>query len=142
MSLAVSHRPSLRHRAADVAGVALSVACLVHCLALPLALVLAPALSTWLDLSGEVHAAILMLALPAALVAMVGGWRRHRRPMPALLAATGLTLLALGLAAHETWLPVADPEIADRFFSGAGALLLAGAHLINWRRGGHPATHD
>ncbi|MBA3942169.1 MAG: hypothetical protein C0520_13245, partial [Sphingopyxis sp.] len=58
--------PAARPRIADIAGFALSFTCLVHCLALPLALLLAPALSRWIALSEGVHAAILLLALPAA----------------------------------------------------------------------------
>ncbi|OHD08940.1 MAG: hypothetical protein A3E77_08350 [Sphingopyxis sp. RIFCSPHIGHO2_12_FULL_65_19] len=120
-------------------GLALSLSCLLHCLALPLLLLLAPALSRWIALPEGVHAAILMLALPAAAIAMRDGWRRHRRIVPAMLAAAGLGLLALGLLAHEGWMAAADPEAADRMLTSMGALVLAAAHLLNWRwrhRGG------
>lgn len=133
--------PSSPGRAADLAGVTLSFACLLHCLALPLAILIAPALSGWLALTEGVHAAILLLALPAALIAMSEGWRRHRMWTPALFAAAGLALLALGLAAHERLLPVADPEAADRWFSTTGALALASAHIANWRRRDHARDH-
>jgi len=126
-------RPRLRSSLADLLGVGLSLTCLVHCLALPMLLLLAPALSPWLALPEGIHAAILLLALPAAAIAMRDGWRRHRRIMPALLAAVGLGLLASGLAAHDGWLGVADREAADRWLTSAGALMLAAAHLANWR---------
>ena len=129
--------PSPRAR---TAGIALSSACLVHCLALPLALLIAPALGGWLALPEWLHAAILLLALPAALIAMTDGWRRHRLWTPPLLAAAGLGLLTLGLAAHEGWLAAADPEIANRLLTSVGAVSLAAAHLFNWRmqhRGRH-----
>ncbi|WP_170935546.1 MerC domain-containing protein [Sphingopyxis indica] len=125
--------PSSRARLFDAVGVGLSFACLVHCLALPLLLLLAPALAAWLSLPEWIHAAILLLATPAAFVAMTGGWRRHRRAGPALLAAGGLILLGLGLAGHAGWLGTLDPEAADRWFTSAGALSLAAAHLANWR---------
>ncbi len=125
--------PSPRARTADLAGIALSSACLIHCLALPLALLIAPALGGWLALPEWLHAAILLLALPAALVAMTDGWRNHRRWTAPLLAASGLGLLALGLAAHEGGLAAAAPETADRLFSSAGAVALVTAHLLNWR---------
>ncbi|NIJ35733.1 hypothetical protein FHR22_000382 [Sphingopyxis panaciterrae] len=114
-------------------GIGLSLTCLVHCLALPLLILLAPALSRWFALPEGIHAAILILAAPAALVAMHDGWRRHRRMGPGLWAAAGLTLLASGLAAHEGWIAVADPAAADRLLTSIGALGLAGAHLANWR---------
>ncbi|MBO9696158.1 MAG: MerC domain-containing protein [Sphingopyxis sp.] len=125
--------PAVRPRLADLTGIALSLTCLVHCLALPLALLLAPALSRWIALPEGVHAAILLLALPAAAIAMRDGWRRHRRTMPAVLAAAGMSLLALGLSAHEGWIATADPEAADRLLTSIGALTLAAAHLVNWR---------
>ncbi|WP_447764367.1 MerC domain-containing protein [Sphingopyxis panaciterrae] len=125
--------PAPRARAADLLGVSLSFACLVHCLALPLLILLAPALSHWFALPEGVHAVILLLALPAAMVAMSDGWRRHRRTAPVFLASAGLGLLALGLAAHEGWLAAANPEAADRLLTSLGALSLSGAHLANWR---------
>lgn len=125
--------PAARPRLADLTGLVLSFTCLIHCLALPLLLLLAPALSRWIALPEGVHAAILLLALPAAVIAMKGGWRRHRRTMPAICAAAGLGLLALGLSAHEGWIAVTDPEAADRLLTSAGALTLAAAHLANWR---------
>ena len=125
--------PTARPRFADLMGIGLSLTCLVHCLALPMLILIAPALSRWLALPEWVHAAILVLALPAALMAMRGGWRRHRRWTPALLAVSGLGLLALGLAAHEGWIAVTDREAADRLLTSFGALTLATAHLINWR---------
>jgi hypothetical protein len=133
--------PAARPRLADLTGIALSFTCLLHCLALPLALLFAPALSRWIALPEGVHAAILLLALPAAAIAMRDGWRRHRRAMPALLAAAGLGLLSLGLSAHEGWIAATHPEAADRLLTSLGALTLAAAHLVNWRwrhrSGGH-----
>ena len=131
--------PAARPRLADLTGILLSLTCLIHCLALPLILLLAPALSRWIALPEGDHAAILLLALPAAAVAMRDGWRRHRRLVPAVFAVAGLSLLALGLSAHEGWIAVANPAAADRLLTSAGALALAAAHLVNWRwrhRGG------
>lgn len=124
--------PAARPRLADLTGLLLSLACLIHCLALPLLILLAPALSRWIALPEGVHAAILLLAVPAALVAMHDGWRRHMRIAPGLAAAMGLGLLAAGLVAHEGWLATADPAAADRLLTSLGALSLAGAHLANW----------
>jgi len=125
--------PAARPRLADLTGIVLSFTCLLHCLALPLLLLLAPALSRWIALPEGVHAAILLLALPAAAIAMRDGWRRYRRLAPTLLAVSGLGLLALGLSAHEGWIAAADPEAADRLLTSIGALTLAAAHLVNWR---------
>lgn len=125
--------PAARPRFADLFGVGLSLTCLAHCLALPLLILLAPALSRWIAMPEWFHAAILMLAVPAALIAMTDGWRRHGGLMPGVLAGVGLTLLAAGLAAHEGWVAVADRAAADRLLTSLGALALASAHLFNWR---------
>ncbi|MDP3783823.1 MAG: MerC domain-containing protein [Sphingopyxis sp.] len=125
--------PAARPRFADLLGITLSLTCLVHCLALPLLILLAPALGTWIAMPEWVHAAILMLALPAAIFAMKDGWRRHGRALPAMLAATGVGFLAAGLAAHEGWLALPDLESTDRLLTSLGAVALATAHLLNWR---------
>ncbi|WP_137870270.1 MerC domain-containing protein [Sphingopyxis sp. 2PD] len=125
--------PAARPRLADLLGITLSLTCLIHCLALPLLILLAPALGTWIAMPEWVHAAILMLALPAATIAMKDGWRRHGQALPVLLAGAGLGLLAAGLAAHEGWLALADPETADRLLTSLGAITLATAHVLNWR---------
>lgn len=125
--------PAARPRLADLLGITLSLTCLVHCLALPLLILLAPALGTWTAMPEWVHAAILILALPAATLAMKDGWRRHGRMAPAVLAAAGLGLIAAGLAAHEGWMALADPETADRLLTSLGAVALVTAHLLNWR---------
>lgn len=125
--------PAARPRLADLTGLALSFTCLIHCLAVPLLLLLAPALSRWIALPEGVHAAILLLALPAAVIAMKDGWGRHRRLAPGMLAVAGLGLLGLGLSAHEGWLTGIDPAAGDQLLTSAGALSLAAAHLFNWR---------
>lgn len=125
--------PLPRPRAFDLAGITLSLACLIHCLGLPMLLMLAPALTRWLSLPEGVHAAILLLALPAAVAAMAQGWWRHRRPLPSVMTAVGLALLALGLAAHEGWIVTADPEAADKLLTSIGAIGLTAAHLLNLR---------
>jgi hypothetical protein len=126
-------RPSLRSRAADLIGVGLSLACLVHCLALPLLLLAAPALSAWLSLPESFHAVILLLAAPAAALALADGRRHHGHRYPVAAALVGLALLAAGLAAHEGWVGGLDPETGDRLFTTMGALALASAHIVNWR---------
>lgn len=125
--------PAARPRFADLLGITLSLTCLVHCLALPLLILLAPALGTWIAMPEWVHEAILMLALPAATFAMKDGWRRHGRALPAMLAAAGVGFLAAGLAAHEGWLALPDPESTDRLLTSLGAVALVTAHLLNWR---------
>lgn len=48
--------------------------------------------------------------------------------MPLLIGISGLNLMAIGaLAASST--------LAETAWTVTGSLLLAGAHIVNWRRG-------
>lgn len=109
-------------RAGDIAAIGLSSLCLVHCLALPLAAGLLPLVGVWAD-APWVHWAFALTAAPVSL------WALTRRPaaLPLALGLGGLLLLFAGAAefpSHET-------ETATTV---AGGLIVALAHVLNWRR--------
>lgn len=110
-------------------GVALgaSALCLVHCLGLPLLIAALPAIANRIDPGEGFHLIVLLFAIPTSAFALIEGWRRHRGVAPLFVGATGLALLALGLA-FEQWVAV------ETGLTVAGGLLLAGAHVANWRR--------
>ncbi|MEE4451699.1 MerC domain-containing protein [Novosphingobium resinovorum] len=110
----------------DGFAVCASAACMVHCLGLPLLLAVLPAIAHRLDPGEHFHLAVLLLAVPTSAFALVGGWRRHRGFVPLAVGAIGLTLMALGLA-------LAHREAIETALTVAGSLLLAGAHVANWR---------
>ena len=110
----------------DGLAVGASVLCLIHCLALPILIAALPALAARLDLGEGFHLAVLAFALPVSAVALGEGWRRHRGLTPLFVGAAGLVLLAAGLA-FEDWVAV------ETGVTVAGSLLLAGAHVANWR---------
>ncbi|MES2420955.1 MAG: MerC domain-containing protein [Pseudomonadota bacterium] len=118
----------------DGLAVCASVVCMIHCLALPLLLAALPALTAWFDPGETFHVAVLAFAIPTSALALIGGWRSHRATPPLLLGASGLVLMTLGIvfggrAALETALSV------------SGSLMLAFAHVANWRnRATHPAA--
>ena len=103
-----------------------SALCLIHCLGLPILIAALPALAGRLDLGEGFHLGVLAFALPVSALALGEGWRRHRGLTPLFVGAAGLTLLALGLA-FEDWAAV------ETGVTVAGSLLLAGAHVANWR---------
>lgn len=117
----------------DGLAVGASVLCLIHCLALPIVIAALPALAARLDLGEGFHLGVLAFALPVSAVALGEGWRRHRGLTPLFVGAAGLVLLAAGLA-FEEWVAV------ETGVTVAGSLLLAGAHVANWR-GRSPQTH-
>lgn len=112
-------------RRLDRVAIALSAVCLAHCLALPVAVAATPALTSLLPGDVWVHRLILATALPLASVALWRGWRTHGDRLPAAIGVTGLLLLAAGVAI--------DGSLAETMLTVAGALVLAVAHLRNWR---------
>lgn len=106
----------------DASAIGLSGLCMVHCLALPLVAALTPALATWAH-AEWIHVAVLLIAAPLSALAL---WRRGQRLSviaPALLGLMCLALGALHWPAHELETPI----------TVLGGLLLAFAHIANWR---------
>lgn len=110
----------------------LSIGCLVHCLALPLVIALLPATASWLDVPEGFHLWAVLTAVPISLYMLLTSYRGHGDPVPLLLGSNGLTLMACAL--------LTQAALMETAVTSAGAFLLAGAHLVNWRlreRHGH-----
>ncbi|WP_230483967.1 MerC domain-containing protein [Sphingomonas sp. Leaf21] len=114
----------------DGFAVTASALCLIHCLVLPAILMALPVLATMLAVPESFHAIAFALALPTSTVAIASGYRRHGRRWPFPVAGLGLTLLGVAAFAIEV-------EVAERVVSTAGAILLAVAHVGNWRALSH-----
>lgn len=107
-------------------AVGASFLCLVHCLALPFLLAALPALATALPVSERFHIWIIAFAVPTSAVALWTGWFEHGAVFPVLVGGVGLGLLAIGafVFGETFWeIPV----------TVCGSLILAAAHLRNWR---------
>lgn len=119
-------RRRIRHDWLDGLSVGASFLCLIHCLALPILIAALPALARALDLREGFHLLVLAGAIPASAIALKGGHRRHGALVPVFAGIAGLVLMTVGAlfvsrVATETALTV------------TGSLLLAGAHIANWR---------
>ena len=114
----------------DGVAVTASVLCLIHCLVLPAILVALPVLATMLAVPESFHAIAFVIALPTSALAVTLGHRRHGLRWPLVAATFGLTLLGIGAFAI-------DSETAERAVSSVGAVLLAVAHVGNWRALSH-----
>lgn len=110
----------------DGFAVGASALCLVHCLGLPLLIAALPAIANRIDPGEGFHLAVLLFAIPTSAFALIEGWRRHRGVAPLFVGAAGLALMAMGLA-FENMVAV------ETGVTVAGSLLLAGAHVANWR---------
>lgn len=122
-------------RVLDLSALGLSGLCLVHCLALPVLALALPLLGAWVS-AEWVHIVFVSLAAPIALAALVD-WSTFRPSSWRLvgLAASGLSLMLAG--ALE--IPAAAWE---RPLTVAGGLLVACAHIANWRRRHLDHRHD
>ncbi|KQN30601.1 hypothetical protein ASF00_07785 [Sphingomonas sp. Leaf34] len=110
----------------DRAAMAGSAACMVHCLALPLLLAAVPAVSVIIVIPESFHRWLLLLAVPLAAVALLGGHARHAALWPLCLGVAGLGLMTVGAFA----LPEGDVESA---VTVTGGILVALAHAANLR---------
>lgn len=100
--------------------------CLVHCLALPIAIAALPALSRILALPENLHAWLLVLAVPASTLALLGGGFKRERRAVLLFGFAGIVMLAAGAL-------IFGATAAETPVTVAGSLVLASAHLSNWR---------
>ena len=107
----------------DASAISLSGLCLAHCLALPLVAAFSPVVATWAE-AEWVHALAIGLAAPMSALAL---WRKGQSAAVVLLSLAGLSLMALGVAHWPS-------HAAETPITVAGSLLLAGAHIANWRR--------
>ncbi len=117
----------------DGLAVCASVVCMIHCLALPLLLAALPALTIWFDPGETFHVAVLAFAIPTSALALIGGWRTHRATPPLILGASGLLLMTLGIV-------IGGRAALETALSVSGSLMLAFAHVANWRNRSTPTT--
>ena len=89
-----------------------------------------PAMGEVLPRQWWVSPVIFALAVPMATIALVRGWSDHRDRRPVVLGGAGLALLGLGLFADEA-------SAAEVLLTVTGGLIVATAHLLNWRLGKH-----
>jgi len=126
---ALPSRCSRRSSTADLmegAAVSGSLFCLVHCLALPLLLLALPVIAETIFASEKFHVVAAALVVPAAALAFLLGYRRHRALFPAMLGSAGVICIVAAL------FPVLGKPAAAAVTT-LGSLLLIGGHLVNWR---------
>lgn len=124
---------------ADRVGATASFLCAIHCALLPFVLTVLPLLGLGFLAGHRFERGFVTFAATLALFALAGGYRRHRRPLPLLLAVPGLLLLLLGV----TW-AVDVSVVLHSTMVTCGGLLVASAHFVNLaidRRRVHVTAH-
>jgi hypothetical protein len=113
---------------ADRFGAIASFLCAIHCAALPFVLALLPLVGLEFLADHRIERAFVVFACALALLTLVNGYRRHRRPGSLMLAFPGLSLLLLGVSVAEQY-PIALHSVLVT----CGGVLLASAHFVNLR---------
>lgn len=102
---------------------------MLHCLALPVLVTLFPIAQGSLLDEQIFHLILLVFILPTSLIALTIGCRKHKDILTIVLGAIGLSILTFtGIFGHEVF-----GENGERIVTTIGGLILAGAHIQNFR---------
>lgn len=133
-------RPSRWWHLADRVGATASFLCAIHCALLPFVLTLLPLLGLEFLAGHRFERNFVLFAASLALVALIGGYRRHQRALPLRLAVPGLALLVFGVI----WVSEGQHVIVHSVMVTCGGLLVASGHFVNLyidRRHAHAHAH-
>lgn len=88
----------IKHETFDRFAIALSSLCAIHCIAFPLAASFTPLLMSTVNHGNHVHEFwfhqfILFFIIPVSLIALVAGFRCHRKTLPMVIGGIGLCIL-------------------------------------------------
>ena len=112
---------------ADRLGAWTSALCVVHCLLTPVLLSFSAVLAHLLPAEESVHRSLALLVAFFGAVALIAGFRRHRRALVLLMMILGLSCIA-GAAWFGDKLPSHGVEVLITFL-GSGFMI--GAHRLN-----------
>lgn len=111
----------------DRLGVWASALCVVHCMLTPVLLSLSAVFAHLLPSEERVHRPLAMIVALLGAIALLRGYRTHRRGLVILLMGAGLTLIFAG-AFFGDQLPGHDSEI---LITLAGSSFMIAAHRRN-----------
>ncbi|WP_448248774.1 MerC domain-containing protein [Thalassotalea agariperforans] len=114
----------------DKFAIGLSMLCAIHCLVLPILLALLPSLAAFNLHDEAFHKWMLIAVIPTSLYALTMGCKKHHRYHLLVLGMLGLTLMVSALCLDHDMIG----ETGEKTLTLIGAMLVAGAHLINFKR--------
>ena len=113
----------------DRASISLSLICVLHCFATPILLAFAPSLLALPVADEKFHAVLIFMIMPASLVALTMGCRRHGDMSVVYWGCGGLLVLLGTLVLGHDLLGDAGEKIMTVFGSG----LVVVGHVLNFR---------
>lgn len=113
----------------DQLSMGASVICAIHCAVLPIMLALFPALSSLPNNNHDFHLALIVLIVPASLLAAYLGCAKHKDKWVLIGIATGLlTLTITALLGHDL-----VGEVGEKTLTMCASIVLIAAHWRNYR---------
>jgi len=112
-------------RFTDYTSISLAGICVVHCFLTPVVLILFPVVSSTLVFEEVFHELMLFMVIPASVVAMFLGCRRHKDFSVIMLGGVGLYFLLVGAFAVTGYL--------ESILTLIGAFIMISGHLRNFR---------
>ncbi len=127
----------MKHNTYDRFAIALSSLCAIHCVALPIAASVTPLLMSTFNHGNSVHEFwfhqfILIFIIPISLLALVTGYRCHRKNIPMLLGGLGLSILVIVALFAE--LLISQQMISytgETILTVIGGIIHAAGHITN-----------
>ena len=113
----------------DRFSIGLSALCLLHCLAIPLLISMTPVVATFAFADESFHIALIALVVPTSALSLGLGCRKHRGWGVVVIGLMGLGLLGTAAFAEAMGLG----EIGETVLTVLGALVVASAHVLNYR---------
>lgn len=120
---------SLYQLVGDRAAIFLSTCCTIHCLALPFVLIAFPTLGATIVGDEQFHTLLLWMVLPASVLALALGCRRHKDFFVIGFGISGLFVLVIS----GIWGHVVLGEMEERIVTTLGSVVLVLGHLRNHR---------
>ena len=117
----------LRSLSADTLGMTASSACMVHCVLTPLLLALAPGLAHYVPGDESVHRTLALLVLSAGALALIRGYRTHRKLIVVIGFLSGAALVVAGAIAGD----LLGSHLAEICVTVSGSALMVGSHWKN-----------
>lgn len=112
-------------RLTDYTSISLAGICAIHCFFTPVALILFPVVGSTFVFEEIFHELMLFLVIPASVVAMFLGCRRHKDFTVIMLGGVGLYFLLVGAFAATGYV--------ESILTLIGASIMISGHLRNFR---------
>lgn len=113
----------------DRAAIFLSGLCIVHCIALPVFLLVFPTLTLWHVDDEAFHLVMLYLVVPISLLALISGYRQHKKHHLLGLGLSGLMVLAISAFVDHDVIG----HHGELLLTVTGSIMVALSHYYNAR---------